>query len=104
MYHLMSYNIIDISAGLGHNIVLGLKKKDILSYEQQGFNKFKSKVIAWGNGNSGCLGNCSNDDLYIPSEIDFFDDKSVKEAAAGYTHSSVLTCIIFFLQNLFILI
>ena len=92
MYHLLSYNIIEISAGLAHNVVLGVDKKTFMSCDQEGFNMFNNKVLAWGSGNSGCLGNRGNEDQYIPTKIDFFDDKNVKEASAGCLHSCVLTC------------
>ena len=92
MFHLLSYNIIEISAGLAHNIALGIDKKTIISYDQEGYNRLTNRVLAWGSGNSGCLGDSGNEDHYIPTKIDFFDDKNVKEACAGYTHSCVLTC------------
>ena len=92
MLHLLAYNIIEISAGLAHNVVLGVDKKTFMSCDQEGFNMFNNKVLAWGSGNSGCLGNRGNEDQYIPTKIDFFDDKSVKEASAGCIHSCVLTC------------
>ena len=92
MLYLLAYHISEISAGLAHNIVLGVEKKNFIACNQEGFNMFNNKVLAWGSGNSGCLGDKGNEDQYIPTKIDFFDDKNVKEASAGYTHSSVLTC------------
>ena len=103
MLHLLAYNIIEISAGLAHNIVLGVEKKSIMTYDQEGFNMFNNRVLAWGSGNSGCLGNSGNQDQYIPTKIDFFDDKNVKEANAGYTHSCVLTCEIILFKFKYIL-
>lgn len=93
MCHLLAYNIIDMSAGMAHNLVLGIEKKSIIAYDQKGFNRFNNCILAWGSGNSGCLGNNASEDYYIPIKIDFFNDKKVKEAYCGFTYSCVLTCI-----------
>lgn len=92
MYHLLSYNIIDIASGVAHNLALGVDKKTLNANSNKGFTRLDNCLLAWGSGSYGCLGNGTTEDQYIPMKIDFFDDKKVREAYCGFTHSCVLTC------------
>ncbi len=87
MCHLLTYNVIDISCGLAHNIALGYEK-----HSEIGPSDRRLQLITWGAGANGSLGLSSHDDIYIPVVNDFFSSNSIKEAHCGYNHTVVLTC------------
>ena len=86
MYHLLMYNIVDISCGLAHNFALGYEKQSDFGIQDKSL-----KVLTWGYGANGALGLGSKDDIYIPTVNDFFNEFAVKSVLCGYYHSLVLT-------------
>jgi alpha-tubulin suppressor-like RCC1 family protein len=86
MCHLLTYNIIDISSGLTHNIALGFEKN---SNGQLAENRLQ--LITWGGGAKGALGLNSLDDIFIPVVNDSFANCNIKEAHCGYNHTMVLS-------------
>lgn len=86
MCHLLTYNVVDISCGLSHNIALGYEKQNSLGIQDN-----RLQLITWGAGGKGALGLSSNEDIYIPCVNDFFNSSSIKEVHCGYNHTVVLT-------------
>jgi len=88
MCHLLTYNVIDISCGLSHNIALGFEKNSDTGPQDR-----RLQLVTWGSGANGALGLSSHDDIYIPVVNDFFNSHNIKEAHCGYNHTVVLTSI-----------
>jgi len=88
MCHLLSYNILDVSCGLSHNIALGYEKKSINSANP---TDNRLRILTWGYGANGALGFGTKDDIYVPTLNDFFNNYNIKEACCGYSHTVVFT-------------
>ena len=87
MCHFLTYNIIDISSGLTHNLALGFEKNANTPFEK------RLQLFTWGGGAKGALGLNSFDDIYMPVVNDAFNGRDIKEAHCGYNHTVVLTSI-----------